>query len=162
MEGKKEVDELASEIICRGARAHKRLLVRALSTPPVKRPEVVPRYARLAAILTACFKHIGSELTSIILDEFEQSREACANGGRDGPLPSDLSYSIHLSLYLGELTKFTLLSSEKIFGVLKQLVDTFSHAHVQMACSLLTAAESTSTRTGRVGSGWMACHGLRR
>ena len=87
MEGRKEVDELASEIICRGARAHKRLLVRALSTPPVKRPEVVPRYARLAAILTACFKHIGSELTSIILDEFEQSREACANGGKGRAAP---------------------------------------------------------------------------
>ena len=54
--------------------APRRLLVRALSLPPRKRPESAPRFARLAAILASCFRQVSSELASLVLDEFEQVR----------------------------------------------------------------------------------------
>lgn len=71
VEGKAATDELASELVCRGGKSHRRLLVRALATTPPSRIDALPRYARLAAILSSCFRHVGTELTAIVLDNLE-------------------------------------------------------------------------------------------
>jgi len=60
------VDEVASNLVCSGARTHRRKLVRALLTPPRHRPEALPHYARLAATLALCFKHVDSELAALL------------------------------------------------------------------------------------------------
>ena len=39
-----QVDEVASNLVCSGARTHRRKLVRALLQPPRHRPEVLPHY----------------------------------------------------------------------------------------------------------------------
>ena len=39
------VDELASQLVCRGARTHRRKLVRSLLQPPRHKPEVPPHYS---------------------------------------------------------------------------------------------------------------------
>ena len=60
------VDEVASNLVCSGARTHRRKLVRALLQPPRHRPEALPHYARLAATLALCFKHVDSELAALL------------------------------------------------------------------------------------------------
>ena len=75
--GKETVDELASELVVGRVRLHVRAAVRALSAPPPPSPELgpvlLPRYARLAAILGSCFKPIGSELVSALMDDLDEA-----------------------------------------------------------------------------------------
>ena len=69
-----QVDEVASNLVCSGARTHRRKLVRALLQPPRHRPEVLPHYARLAATLSLCFKHVDTELASLLKEEVTLTR----------------------------------------------------------------------------------------
>ncbi len=139
-------DDLASEIVCKGARHHRRALVRALVSPP-RRAEALPFVARLAAILAACYKHVGSEVSAAVLDDLTASLP-CISSARD------LAAATHLAAHAGELVKFKLVAPAAAFGVLKTALDASAaaggsgggsgggadagrHPHVIVACELL-------------------------
>ena len=72
---RREVDDLASELTMRGLRSARRPLVRALLSPPASAADAPRCYARLAAVLSGAFKHVGSEVGSLVAAEFEQLTE---------------------------------------------------------------------------------------
>ena len=128
---KSEIDDLASEVVCKGAKSHIRLIVRSLASPPLKRPEAQRFYGRFAAILSACFRSIGTEVCSLILDDFEQAqscfvgvgaggRFAAAKGGGGGVGDSaDAAAALYTCQYLGELVKFHIVPAASAFSCLK-------------------------------------------
>ena len=85
---KAEVDELASQLVVARVRGHVRAVVRALSSPPPPSPELgpvhLPRYARLAAVLSSCFRQIGTELVAVVLDDFDEVQQRVPRGGGGG------------------------------------------------------------------------------
>ena len=123
------VDEVASNLVCSGARTHRRKLVRSLLQPPRQRPEVLPHYARLAATLSLCFKHVDTELASLLKQEFDELAERNR--------PAELELRLNNARYLGELVKFKLLPPAAFFGCLKACVDAFSAPNALVACTLL-------------------------
>jgi len=84
--------------------------------------------ARLAFGHSSCFTHIGSELIALLEDEFE-------NNSHNTPASvAARQWSIQ---YLGELAKFKVVTPEKMFGCLKQCLDSFGASQAQVVCTLL-------------------------
>ena len=130
---KAAVDKLAADIVGRGGKSQRRAIVRALAAPPARRPELLPRYARLASILANCFKAVGTELLALLQEELEQLRNKMHKRG-DAP---DAPAALYLTAYLAEFVKFQLLGAGPVFSLLKTLLDSFSHGHVCILCALL-------------------------
>ena len=138
-----DVDEIASEIVAKGARSHLRLLLRHLACPPQSARHttpLLPSYARLGAILSSCFKGVATELPAVVLEEYEAARAAAVSSSGGGGADrggGDLSAALHLATYVGELAKFRLVSAAQVFGLLKQMLDAFGVAHIHLCCALL-------------------------
>ena len=126
---REQVDSLASELCVHGAKYHPRKLIKAFLSPPQKRPEILPYYARLAAILSPCYRHVASEVTASLLADFEELHAS----PDEKSLPSRL-FNVQ---YLGELVKFKVLSFPAVAKCLKTMLDDFKLAHVQVVCTLL-------------------------
>ena len=162
-----DIDELASECICRGARYRQVQIVGALAHPSRRHPECLPRYARFAAILASCFGSMGTELTNIVLDELGQlcNAQLQKNGSEASfvaaatswsPLPSprrvrdhsrtrqqELAAALHTAQYTAELVKFRLVEPASVFAIMKGLLEDFSQANVAVVCCLLERCGKT-------------------
>ncbi|KAL1518668.1 hypothetical protein AB1Y20_002956 [Prymnesium parvum] len=125
---REQIDALASDLVCAGGRFHVRKIVKALLQPPrtTHVAERTPLYGRLAAILSPCFRHLASELCAALLDDFEQLRAS-----------HSLAPRLSAIQYVSELIKFRVMPASSAFKCLKQLLDDFSPANVQVACALL-------------------------
>jgi len=122
-------DELASEMCGKGLRSHRRKLVKALTSPPRDRTEVLRCYCRIAATLSLCFKFIGPELASLVQEDFNELN--------DQKGAAQMAARLHNATFLGELCKFRLLPSPAVFACLKKLLDDFSPPQVEVLCHLL-------------------------
>lgn len=169
-----------------------RKLVRALLQPPrrVNIAEGTPLYGRLAAVLSPCFRHLSSELSAALLEDFEQAEAASKPPPRPNPPPlptrvaffllnvappipyltldphlpphttppkqqplsppllssplpllqmresqggRDLSARLANIQYIAELIKFRVLPTASAFKCLKDMLDSFSPANVQVS-----------------------------
>jgi regulator of nonsense transcripts 2 len=90
---------------------------------------VLPHYARLAATMALCFKHIDTELCSLLKEEFDELSERSK--------PNEVELRVNNARYLGELLKFKLLQPAVLFACLKSCLDNFSPANAFVACALL-------------------------
>ena len=124
---REQLDGLASELCAQGLRFHRRKLVKALLAPPRGKPSTLPCYARLAATLHPCFRHVGSELLAALCADFEQLRDGAETQSREREMQSRVANAV----YLGELTKFGVAPPDRIFSLLKSLFDDFSPSHAQ-------------------------------
>ena len=127
--------------------ARKRL-VRALFAVPRTALELVPQYARIAAVVSQAFKDVGTLLVAELLSEFRwlQRKKGQHN----------LETKMRNIRFVGELVKFRVAPPHAAFHCLKVCAEDFSHHAVDVACALLEVAGGfllrsppTSSRTAQ-------------
>jgi regulator of nonsense transcripts 2 len=120
--------------------------VRALFAVPRTALELLPQYARIAAVVGEAFKDVGAQLCAELGSEFRwlQRKKSQHN----------LETKVRNIKFIGELVKFRVAPPHLAFTCLKTCVDDFSHHAVDVACALLEVAGGfllrsppTATRT---------------
>lgn len=120
---------------CDGLAAKKgarKRLVKALFGVPRTAFELLPHYARVAAIVSAAYKDVGSSLVSGLWSEFRywlrrRSQHTLESRTRN-------------IRFIAELLKFRVAPPSIAFSCLKTCLDDFSHHNVDVACLLFETA----------------------
>ena len=115
-----------------GTKNARRRLARALFAVPRTASELVPQYARVAAVVCGAYKDVGTLLVSELLREFRwlQRKKSQHN----------LETKIRNARLVGELVKFRVAAPHAAFACLRACLEDFSHHAVDVACCLLEVA----------------------
>ncbi|KAJ8678900.1 hypothetical protein QAD02_014687 [Eretmocerus hayati] len=108
---------------------NKRKLIKALFGVSRIRLDLLPFYARLAAILHPVMPEVGNELCSMLKHDFKYHVHK-----KD---QINIESKVKVVRYIGELVKFKLYSKIEALYCLKILLHDFTHHHIEMACNLL-------------------------
>ncbi|EDV25348.1 uncharacterized protein TRIADDRAFT_24207, partial [Trichoplax adhaerens] len=124
------IDEAATEFITNfNTKGNRKALVRSLFNVPRTRLDLLPFYARLVATLTACFSEIGPSLNVMLMKDFMYRVRK-----KD---QIHLEEKIKAARFIGELTKFRIISKDEALLCLKVALNNFTHHVIDMACCLL-------------------------
>lgn len=124
------VDQAAVDF-CRhlNTRGNRKRLARALAAVPRHRLDLLPLHARLVATLHSCMPDIAPHLATLLTAEFSRHVRTRQQ--------TNLESKLKVVRFIGELVKFRLYGWEEALWCLRQLLNHFSHHHIDMACALL-------------------------
>jgi hypothetical protein len=129
-------DEAAVEFCLAGggARNARKKLALALTHVPIGALQLLPYYARVAAVLAPLFPDIAETLSKTLEGQFKGlSRKKDATNRLIEP-------RLRNARYIGELVKFKLFPAGTAFRLLKSLFIDFSGDNVDAACALVETA----------------------
>lgn len=127
-------DELALNFCFINTKINRRRLVRGLCDVPRAALQLVPFYARIAAVVGSVFPDVPAGLVAWLEAEFNSLVI------RKDPTPLTLEPRLRNARYMAELAKFRLLPPGTFFSCLKRLLDDFSGHNVEAAATLVEAA----------------------
>lgn len=108
---------------------NKKKLIKALFGVSRIRLDLLPFYARLAAILFPAMPEVGNDLCLMLKHDFKYHVRK-----KD---QINIESKIKVVRYIGELVKFKLYSKLEALYCLKVLLHDFTHHHIEMTCNLL-------------------------
>ncbi|KAL3151997.1 hypothetical protein ABBQ32_001118 [Trebouxia sp. C0010 RCD-2024] len=127
-------DELSVNFCYLNSKAARKRLTRILCETHRSNLQLLPFYARIAAILSQVFPDVGAAVLKAQEDEFNFLQ------AKKDPTLRTLEARLRNARYLGELAKFRLAPFGTIFVMLKCLLDDFVQHNVDTACGLLETA----------------------
>ncbi len=124
------IDKAAKEFCLNlNTKANRKRLVTTLFQVQRTRLDLLPFYARLAAILTPIMPEIGTDLASLLFNEFRflvRKKDQI-----------NIESKIKVSRFIGELVKFNIFTKNDLFYVLKTLMADFKYHNIEMFCNCL-------------------------
>ena len=102
---------------------------------------LIPFYARFAAIVAQYFRDIGSELVSMLENEFNRLYE-------DSDVAVKIESKICNIKFLGELTKFGVCPPQIVLECLKKCLDDFHPHNIEIIIHLLDSCGKYLARAG--------------
>jgi regulator of nonsense transcripts 2 len=124
------IDKAAKEFCLNlNTKANRKRLTSTLFQVQRTRLDLLPFYARLAAILTPIMPEIGTDLASLLLNEFRflvRKKDQI-----------NIESKIKVSRYIAELVKFNIFTKNDVFYVMKTLLADFKYHNIEMFCNLL-------------------------
>ncbi|KAF8609017.1 transcription factor [Ceratobasidium sp. AG-I] len=139
------IDEVAVEFAFLNSKASRKRLVKFLSQPPKNRTDILPYFARLVAILNPYMPDIGSELVSLLEDEFRYLQK------KKKVVKEMASNRMKNTLYLSALAKFCIVPAHLILHVFKVYLDDLNGVNVDNAAMLLEGCGRFLLRTEETG-----------
>ncbi|CAG0895701.1 unnamed protein product [Cyprideis torosa] len=110
-------------------KANRKKLVKTLFSVPRSRLDLLPFYARLVAALAPLLPDIPQDLASLLKRDFRfQLRK------KD---QINIESKIKLIRFIGEMVKFGMFPKADALALFKQMLNSFTHHHIEMACHLL-------------------------
>nr|CAG4640628.1 EOG090X0143 [Eulimnadia texana] len=110
-------------------RLHRRKLVRAMFMVPRTRLDLLPFYARLAAVLNPFLPDVATDLCGLLKQDFRYHVRK-----KD---QINIETKVKVVRFIGELTKFGLFPRADALMCLKLLLFDFTHHHIEMTCNLV-------------------------
>ena len=110
-------------------RANRKRLARALFNVHRSRLDLLPFYARLAATLSSCVPDVSDQLSMMLLRDFRfhiRKKDQI-----------HIESKVKTMRFIGEMTKFGLITTTDCLNCLKILIQEFSPHAIEMACALL-------------------------
>jgi regulator of nonsense transcripts 2 len=124
------IDKAAKEFCLNlNTKANRKRLVTTLFQVQRTRLDLLPFYARLAAILNPIMPEISSDLASLLMNEFRflvRKKDQI-----------NVESKIKVARYIAELIKFNIFPRTDAFNCLKTLLADFRHHNIEMFCNLL-------------------------
>lgn len=139
------IDEVAVEFAFLNSKASRKRLVKFLSQPPKNRTDILPYFARLVAILNPYMPDVGSELVSLLEDEFRYLQK------KKKVVKEMASNRMKNTLYLSALAKFRVVPAHLILHVFKVYLDDLNGVNVDNAAMLLEGCGRFLLRTEETG-----------
>ncbi|CCL99869.1 uncharacterized protein FIBRA_01894 [Fibroporia radiculosa] len=125
------IDQAAVDFAFLNSKAARKRLVKFMSQTPKNRTDLLPHYSRLVAILNKYMPDIGSEVVSVLDEEFRylQRKKKVVNELAEVRLKN--------ITFLSNLTKFRVVPPHLILHMLKVCLDDFSGTNVDNVALLL-------------------------
>lgn len=127
---KEMVDEIAIDFCFLNSKASRNRMLKAISTIPKGRTDLLPLWSRLAATLGKYMADIPQGLIAHLDAEFRSLQRRKEKGFLDQVRTSNIRY-------LAELTKFGVVPEHVIFHCLRVSLDEFSRMNIEIICHLL-------------------------
>ncbi|KAJ4483312.1 transcription factor [Lentinula aciculospora] len=125
------IDQAAVDFAFLNSKAARKRLVKFLGQVPKNRTDLLPHYSRLVAILNPYMPDIGTELVSILDEEFRYLQ-------RKRNVVKELAeVRMKNIIYLSNLTKFRVVPTHLILHIFKVCLDDFSGTNVENLALLL-------------------------
>ncbi|KAG8770184.1 hypothetical protein FRC12_004459 [Ceratobasidium sp. 428] len=139
------IDEIAVEFAFFNSKASRKRLVKFLGQPPKNRTDILPYFARLVAILNPYMPDVGSELVTLLEDEFRYLQ-------KKKKVVKELAPNrMKNTLYLASLAKFRIVPAHLILHVFKVYLDDLSGVNVDNAAMLLEGCGRFLLRSEETG-----------
>ena len=127
----RELVDKAAQDFCMNmnTRPNRKRLARALFNVHRSRLDLLPFYARLTATLFPCIPDVAEQLSTMLLRDFRfhlRKKEQI-----------HIESKVKTMRFIGEMTKFNMISLTDCLNCLKALVYDFSPHAIEMACGLL-------------------------
>lgn len=125
------IDQAAVDFAFLNSKAARKRLVKFMSQTPKNRLDVLPHYSRLIATLNKYMPDIGSELVSVLDDEFRYLQ-------RKKNVVKELADMRRKNIaFLSNLTKFKVVPPHVILHMFKVCLDDFSGTNIENIAMLL-------------------------
>ncbi|XP_063901184.1 regulator of nonsense transcripts 2-like isoform X2 [Zophobas morio] len=126
---KDDADKIAVDFCFLNAKSTRKRLVKALFNIPRTRLDLIPYYARLAAVVSPHLPDVGSKLAQLLDEEFQQHMQKKEQG--------NLEARIRNVRFIAELTKFSIVPHRVALDYFQALLNDFTHHTVDVTCHFL-------------------------
>lgn len=130
---KERIDNAAIDFLMNyNNKTNRRHIVKTLYAVPRTRLDLLPLYARFVAILNPIMPDIAKHLNAALTAEFKylvQKKDQI-----------NIETKIKNVRFIGELVKFRLFAKSDGVQCLQELLNDFTHHHIEMACNFLETA----------------------
>ncbi|KAH8074200.1 ARM repeat-containing protein [Cristinia sonorae] len=125
------IDQVAVDFAFLNSKAARKRLIKFMSQTPKNRIDLLPHYSRLIAILSKYLPDIGTEIVSILDEEFRYLQ-------RKKNVVKELAETRLKNItFLSKLTKFGIVPAHVILHMFKVCLDDFSGSNVENIALLL-------------------------
>ncbi|THH26707.1 hypothetical protein EUX98_g7481 [Antrodiella citrinella] len=125
------IDQAAVEFAFLNSKAARKRLVKFMSQTPKNRIDLLPHYSRLVAILERYLPDVGSELVSVLDEEFRYLQR------KKNVVKELAEMRLKNITFLSNLTKFRVVPAHVILHMFKVCLDDFSVTNVENIALLL-------------------------
>ncbi|GAW05433.1 ARM repeat-containing protein [Lentinula edodes] len=125
------IDQAAVEFVFLNSKAARKRLIKFLGQVPKNRTDLLPHYSRLVATLNPYMPDIGTELVSILDEEFRYLQR------KKNVVKEFTEVRMKNIMYLSNLTKFRVVPTHLILHIFKVCLDDFSGSNVENLALLL-------------------------
>ena len=126
---KEGADRWAIDFGMHNSKGSRRRLVKELYMCDRRKSQLLPYYARIAAIYSRCFRDVGPPLVKLLWNQFYAMLKK-----KD---PHRLESKLHNARYIAELAKFKVCPPVQVFSMLKKCFEDFAFHNVDIVCCLV-------------------------